>query len=121
MVKVLPCILLLLICVACSSDVPRGKPQPPEPYVIEASTVEPGANHLIVSIKLDPPFTEETAKKAAEIVVERNRAQFKNITVRSYTRHVTEDPKPFAVSVFDGNNLTHQFNPQLVPQKIPSH
>ncbi len=116
-----PCVLLLLTFIACTSDAPKEKPRPAEPFVIEASAVDPSTNSLIVSIKLDPPFTEETAKKAAEIVVERNKARFKNITVKSFTRHLGENPMPFGVSVFDGTNLTHQINAQLGPQKIPSH
>jgi hypothetical protein len=119
--KLLTFILLLSTFIACTSDAPKQTPPSSQPFIVEATSVDPATDSLIMSIKLDAPFTEANAKKAAEIVIEQNKARFKNITVRSYTQNLSQNPLPYAVSVFDGNTVTHQITPQLAPQKIPSH
>src|SRR5829696_4671246 len=111
--KLLIFILLLSTFIACTSDAPKQKPLPSQPFIVEASSVDPATDSLIMSIKLDAPFTEAAAKKAAEIVIEQNKARFKNITVRSYTQNLNQNPLPYAVSVFDGNTVTHQITPQV--------
>ena len=119
--KLLLFILLLPTFIACTSNAPNQKPQPTQPFIVEASSIDPATDSLIMSIKIDPPFTEATVKKAAEIAIEQNKGRFKNITVRSYTQNLSQNPPTFAVSVFDGSTVTHQIMPQVAPQKIPTH
>ena len=115
--KVLPLVLLLSTFIACTSDAPKQKSQPSEPFIVVGSAVDPATNSLIISIRPDPPFTEDAAKRAPEIVIEQNKARFKNITVKSFAT----SSLPYVTSVFDGNKVTHQMNAQAAPQKIPSH
>ena len=65
--KVLSLVLLLSTFIACTSDAPKQKSQPSEPFIVVGSAVDPATNSLIISIRPDPPFTEDAAKRAAEI------------------------------------------------------
>jgi hypothetical protein len=120
MVKPTLLALTFVLLIACGGTPPREKPNPTEPYVIISSLVNPATNELSITIKVDPPYSEEKVKGAAEMVIEKNRSAYKAITVKSF---LTADASgiPYAVSRFDGQGVTHQINPQAAPQKIPSH
>lgn len=114
------CVIALLIFVsACNA--PVSKPKPSEPYVITSSVVDQANNSLTVSIVLDPPITEENAKSAGEAVINKNRNQFKSVTVKSYASSLQQNLYPYCTSTLSEGTISHQVNKQLEPQKIPSH
>jgi hypothetical protein len=112
--------VLAFLMVGCSTNAPTHKPRPAEPFIILTSGVDPAANRLMISIRVDPPITEANVRQAAELVIEKNKPSYKSITVKSFA---TSDASgfPYATSFYDGQMVTHQFNPQAAPQKIPSH
>ena len=108
-----------LLLVGCGGNAPRQKPKPEEPYVVLSSSTDPTLNRLSIAIKVDPPVTEEAVKQAVEMVIEKHKASYKNITVKSFAI-ADASGLPYATSYFDGQGITYQFNPQALPQKIPS-
>jgi hypothetical protein len=113
--------LVLSLVVACGGNAPEQRPKPSEPYVVLSSLTDPATNSFKLMIKVDPPITEEDVKKAVEIAIEKHKGQFQAVTVNSYTTHNT-NTTPYAVSRYDSSSgVTHQFNSQAAPQKIPSH
>ncbi len=112
--------LVLSLVVACGGNAPKQKPKPSEPYIIISSIADPTANSYKLMIKVDPPITEENVKKAAEIAIEKNKGQFQTVIVNSYTTN-NMNSTPYAISRYDSSGVTHQFNSQVAPQKIPTH
>lgn len=120
MVKLIMIALVLSLFVACGGTAPRQKPKPSEPYIILSSMADPTTNSYKLMIKVDAPITEESVKKAAEMAIEKYKGQFASVIVQSYTTSNTNST-PYAVSQYDSSGVSHQFNPQLAPQKIPTH
>lgn len=121
MKRVIAIAFVAVFLAACGGDAPQVKNRHSQPYIVLASFADPAANALTVSIRVDPPVTEENVKTAADLVIENNKAQFKNITVKSFA---VSDASgfPYGTSTYIQGNLTsHHFNPQAAPQKIPTH
>ncbi|MEW6130686.1 MAG: hypothetical protein AB1757_26885 [Acidobacteriota bacterium] len=121
MIKFSSIILLVTLVSACNSKAPTGEALKREPFLIQSSIVDPTTQSLVVQITLSPPVSEQTAKTAAETVIERHKSQYKNIIVRAYTGASPTGLPPLSISTFDGTQITHQINNALMPQKIPSH
>ncbi|MBI3652924.1 MAG: hypothetical protein HY231_18010 [Acidobacteria bacterium] len=121
MKKLILMALLTTLLLACSnSKTPKQEARDAEPYRVISSLVNPANHSLLVMIQVDPPLNEARVKKAVELVIENNKGQFQNIEVKSFATPDANTP-PFATSDFDGQSVSHRFNPQAAPQKIPSH
>jgi hypothetical protein len=120
MLKRLSILILLSLFAACGGNAPQQRQKPIDPYIIISSMADPTTNSYRMMIRVDPPITEENVKKAAEKAIEKFKGQFAAVTVQSYTTSDT-NTVPYAVSRYDGSGVSHQFNPQAAPQKIPSH
>jgi hypothetical protein len=120
MLKQFSVVLVLCLLMACGGNAPKQRPASYEPFTIMSSIVNPQTSEYTISIVVDPPLTEENAKKAAIRVYEKNKGQFKTVVVKSFAR---PDPNSiaFAESRFEGDSVTHKFNAQAAPQNIPSH
>jgi hypothetical protein len=120
MLKLLMVVTVLSLFVACGGNAPRQKPKPIEPYIVLAATADPATKTFRLMIRVDPPLTEENVKKTAEMAIEKYKGGFEAVTVNSYTTSNT-NTTPYAVSRYDNNGVTHQFNSQMAPQQIPTH
>jgi hypothetical protein len=120
MFKRLLVVSLFFLLAGCNSNAPKQKPKPIDPYIIISSMADPATKSYRMMIRVDPPITEENVKKAAEKAIEKFKGQFEVLTVNSYTSSDT-NTIPIAISRYDNGGITHQFNPQAAPQKIPSH
>jgi hypothetical protein len=120
MLKLLMVMVILSLFVACSGNAPRQKPKPTEPYIILAATADPATKTYRMMIRLDPPITEENAKKTAEVAIEKYKGGYETVIVTSYTTSNT-NTTPYAVSRYDSNGVYHQFNSQMAPTQIPTH
>jgi hypothetical protein len=120
MVKLILITLVFALLNGCGGEAPKRKAKPLEPYVVLFTAADSATSQLTVAIQVDPPITEEAVKKAAGMVIENNKASYKNIVVKSFTSS-NASGIPYGTTYFDGQNMTHQFNPQAAPQKIPSH
>lgn len=113
-------IFFTLLLVACAGEAPKKKDRPTLPYVVLSSVTDPATGMLSISIKVDPPHSEENLQTVAALVIENYKSQFNNITVKSYTRSDASGI-PYGISTYTNNTISHQFNSQAAPQKIPSH
>jgi hypothetical protein len=120
MLKRLIVVTVLSLFVACGGNAPRQKPKPIDPYIILGSTAEPATKTYRLMIRVDPPITEENIKKTVEMAIEKYKPGFDVVIVNSYTTSNT-NTTPYAVSRYDSNGVTHQFNSQMAPQQIPTH
>jgi hypothetical protein len=120
MFKRLMFLTVISLFVACSSNAPRQKPLPSEPYIVLSSMADPTSKSYRIMIRIDSPASEDRVKKAVDMLVEKHKGQFEALTINSYTTSDTNTP-PYAVSRYDSSGVSHQFNAQVAPQKIPSH
>jgi hypothetical protein len=120
MFKRLLVLTVLSLFAACSNNTPRQKPMPSEPYIILSSMADPTTKSVRIMIRVDSPVSEDRVKKAVDLLVEKHKGQFEAVTINSYTTSDT-NTLPYAVSRYDSSGVSHQFNAQAAPQKIPSH
>jgi hypothetical protein len=120
MFKLLMIATVLLLFVACNDNAPRSKPLPAEPYIILSSIADPASKSYRIMIRIDSPVSEDRVKKAVDMLIEKHKGQFEVLTINSYSTSDT-NTTPFAVSRYDSGGVSHQFNAQAAPQKIPSH
>ena len=112
--------LLLVAFVACGGKAPKqGRER--EPYVVNYVTADPSNNGITLVISVNSPATEESVKSVAEQVIAKYKSQYQNITVKSYPAGSDQSGVPYATSMFTDGSITHTFNPQALPQKIPTH
>ena len=120
MLKLLMVITVLSMFVACGGNAPRQKPKPTEPYIVLSAMADPATKTYRMMIRLDPPITEENAKKTAEVAIEKYKGGYETVIVTSYATSNTNTP-PYAVSRYDSSGVSHQINSQMAPQQIPTH
>ncbi len=121
MTRVAVSALILLALLACGGSGPRRIGKGSESYVINSTLVDPARKAATFSISVDSQSTQADVKSVAELVVERYKADYPNITVKTYLLGSDTSGLPYATSMLADNAVTHWFNPQAVPQKIPTH
>ncbi|MCI0488204.1 MAG: hypothetical protein L0229_16575 [Blastocatellia bacterium] len=120
MIKFQVMALVLAICVACSNAPPPTRARA-EPFTVLSE--QPGADNLslTVIIKLNESPTEPSARTIAESVIASRKDRYQNITVESYLSGASASDPPYSVSKLEGGSVTHRFNSQVAPQRIPTH
>lgn len=81
---------------------------------------DPASKSYRIMIRVDAPISEDRVKKAVDMLIEKHKGQFEAITINSYSTSDTNTP-PYAVSRYDSSGVSHQFNANAAPQKIPTH
>ncbi|HEV8483692.1 MAG TPA: hypothetical protein VGV87_09100 [Blastocatellia bacterium] len=113
--------LILLVLIACGGGGPKRIGKRSDPYIINSTLVDPSRNAATFSISVASESSQDDVKTVAELVISTNKAQFKNITVKTYLLGSDQSGVPYATSMLADNVVTHWFNPQATPQKIPTH
>ena len=112
--------LAILICAACS-DAPPPTRTRAEPFTILSEQPGPDNLSLTVSIKLSEPVTEPSVRSIAESVISGRKDRYQSIIVKSYLAATSTIDMPYSISKLEGGSVTHRFNSQAAPQRIPTH
>ena len=113
--------LVLSVFLACGGGPPKPIGKKLEPYIINSSLVDPARNEITLIISVNAQSTEDNVKTVAEMVISTKKAEFQNITVKTYLLGSDQSGVPFATSMFADGAITHFFNPLPATQKIPTH
>ena len=120
MAKTILLILALTIASACTGSAP-----PPtrslQSFKVLSERADPSAGTLTVSIQIIEPVSRESARSAAESVIESFKPQYRSITINSYAGSAGEGDTPYAVSKLENGEVTHRFSPESESRKIPTH
>lgn len=111
---------ILLMCAACG-----GAPAPTrvkaEPFTIISERPDPAGTELAISLKLSEPVTQSSVKSIVESVISNRKERYRSVIVKSYLASASAADIPYAVSRLEGGTITHQFNSEAAPQRIPTH
>ena len=113
--------LILLFLLACGGGGPKKIGKRLEPYIINSTLVDPARKGVTIIISVNAQSTQEDVKTVAEMVIATNKAQFQNITVKTYLLGSDQGGLPYATSMLADDVVTHMFHPQATTQKIPTH
>jgi hypothetical protein len=113
--------LILLILFGCGGGGPKPIGKRQEPYIINSTLVDPSTKSATFIISVNAQSTQDDVKTVAELVISAHKAQFQNITVKTYLLGSDQSGLPYATSMLADNVITHLFNSLTVPQKIPTH
>ena len=113
--------LTLLVFLACGGGGPKRIGKKLEPYIINSKFPDPARKAITISISVNSQSTQDDVKTVAELVISTYKAEFENITVNTYLLGPDTSGPPYATTMFADNVVTHRFNPQVVPQNIPTH
>ena len=113
--------LILLILLACGGGGPKPIGKRSEPYVVNSTLVDPARNEATFIISVNAQSTQDNVKTVAELVISTNKAQFQNVTVKTYLLGSDQSGLPYAISTLADGVITHWFSPQPPTEKIPTH
>jgi hypothetical protein len=113
--------LILLVLLGCGDSGPKRIGKRLEPYIINSTLVDPSTRTATFIISVNAQSTQDDVRTVAEQVITAHKAEFQNITVKTYLLGSDQSGLPYATSMFADNAVTHLFNPLTVPQKIPTH
>lgn len=122
--RVLVCAIVLVVASAlagCSDPPARPESSNVESFDIVAETIDPSTGAFTVTVRVSPPVSEARVKSLAESLIDQRKNAFGNIRVRTLTSGAGAGDLPYAVSVLQDGVVTHTFNKQAAPQRIPTH
>lgn len=106
---------------ACSDRAAAPEPDNVGSFDIVSETFDPSTGALTVTVRVGPPVSEARIKSLAERLIDKRRSASGNISVRTLTSGAGAGDLPYAVSVLQDGVVTHAFNKQALPQRIPTH
>ena len=113
--------LILLVLLACGGGGPKQIGKRLEPYLINSTLVDPARKAVTIIISVHAQSTPDDVKTVAELVISTNKAEFQNITVKTYLLGSDQSGPPYATSILADGTVTHLFSPQAATKKIPTH
>ena len=113
--------LILLFLLACGGGGPKKIGKRLEPYIVNSTLVDPARKGVTFSISVNAQSTQDDVKTVAEMVISTNKAQFENITVKTYLLGSDASGVPYATSMLADGTVTHWITPQPATEKIPTH
>ena len=120
MIRLVIMALFLMTFAACG-DAPPPTRSHAEPFTIMSEQPDFDNQSLTVSIKLAEPTTESSVRSLAESIIATRKDRYQSITVKSYLASASTVAPPYSISKMEGGPVTHQFNSQVAPQRIPTH
>ena len=114
-------VLALAVASACAPSAPPPTRGALQSFRILSEQADPSTGTLTVHIQIIEPVLKESARSAAESVIESFKPQYRNITINSYAGNAGPGDAPYAVSKLEGGVVTHKFSPEAETQKIPTH
>jgi hypothetical protein len=119
--KAILLILVLTLASACAPSAPPPTRGSFQSFKILSEQSDPSAGTLTVHIQLIEPVLKESARSAAESVIESFKSQYRTITINSYAGSAGMGDPPYLVSKLEDGKVTHKFGPEAESQKIPTH
>ena len=119
MARVILLTLALTIAPACTGTAPPPTRATLQSFKILSEQADPSAGTLKVDIQIIEPVSRDSAKSAAESVIESFKPQYRAITINSYVGGA--GGTPYAVSKLERGEVTHTFGPESGSTKIPTH
>ena len=120
MARAILLILALTTAAACAGNVPP-QTRSLQSFKVISEHADPSAGTLTVAIRIIEPVSRESARSAAESVIESFKPQYRSITINSYAGDAGEREPPYAVSKLENGEVTHRFSPESESRKIPTH
>lgn len=112
---------IVLTAVAACTSAPAPVQKTSEPFTVIGSSIDQARSSITVSIRIDPPATEQHVKSIAEQAISGYRDQYKTVTIKSYFAGSNPSELPYATSIFENGAVSHQMTPGAATQKIPTH
>lgn len=113
--------LILLVFLACGGGGPKRIGKGTDLYLINNTLVDPTRTAVTFIISVNAQSTQDDVKAVVGQVVEKYRAEYPNITIKTYLLGRDQSDLPYATAIYADGVLTHWFNPQPASQKIPTH
>lgn len=114
-------IAVAVVAVAACTRAPAPVQSTAETFTVLGSVVDQARSSITVSIRVDPPATEQHLKSVAEKAISQYRDQYKTVTIKSYLAGSSPNELPNATSILDNGAITHQITPGAATRKIPTH
>lgn len=121
MARAILLILALTIAPACTGSAPPPTRSNLQSFKVLSEQADSSAGTLTVAIQIIGPVSRESARSAAESVIESFKPQYRSITINSYAGSAGEGEPPYAVSRLENGEVTHKFSPESENRKIPTH
>jgi ABC-type glycerol-3-phosphate transport system substrate-binding protein len=121
MLKAITVTLALLTLAACSGAPADQQDGAADPFIVMTSVTDQANNAINLNVRMNPPATQENAKRIAEKAISRYKDQYRNVTIKGYFGGMDPSQLPYVESKLENGVIRHQFFPQAVPQKIPTH
>lgn len=113
--------LVLTLASACVGAAPPPTRGSLQSFKILSEQADPSTGTLAVHIQLAEPVVKESARSAAESVIESFKGQYRKITINSYAGSARIGDAPYLVSKLEDGRVTHEFGPEAESRKIPTH
>ena len=120
MIRVGVSALILLLFLACGGG-PKRIGKGSELYIVNNTLVDPARTAITFNISVNSQSTQDDVKTIVDQVVAKYKAEYPNITIKTYFLGRDQSELPYATSIFADGVVTHWFNPQPASQKIPTH
>jgi len=120
MLRTITVAFVLSLASGCGTA-PAPKISNSQVFSVISELADTSTSSLTLTIKVSGPATQTNVKAAAEAAIAARKNEYRHILIKSYTEDLETSGVPFAVSKFEGEEVTHRFNSLAETQKIPTH